>query len=460
MTVITMPPKILIVDDDPKWLRVVSLYLERQQDEVTKAATGQEAIERIAQDPPHLIIADIGMPGIDGYELCSRIRQDPTTRTIPFIFLTGHDDDTERIKARKVGSDDYLTKPCPFERLIHSVEAVMDRLEQARRISLEEIGPSGRLDDVDLLDLIQTLELEQRTGALVLSHGERTATLYFRSGVIVDAGIQSPKRQDPLFVLLGWKTGRFLFLPDAVPERMPITASVANLLLQDLRAIEQHEEQQESPRPEDLPWNDVDRPIQHILSALEETSRRLRVTDPKPAGPTVLRLLVVGVRRSGKSELIHGIVKDFSGSRWAAVGVEQPATKYVTDFGRVRTSQQTVLHVIAVRAEKRFWRVWEQCLPDAIGAVVLVNPQNPATKDHLRAFLKARAALMPDLPVHGIVPTIDDTDSMPISERAEMNEFLQGLDLKVSVGSLESETLRLEVLDQLLQKALAVADSD
>jgi glycosyltransferase involved in cell wall biosynthesis len=143
----------------------------------------------------------------------------------------------------------------------------------------------------------------------------------YRRSFLVDAGIQSPKRQDPLFVLLGWKTGRFLFLPDAVPERMPITASIANLLLQDLRAFEQHEKRQDSSEPEDLSWNDADRPIQHILSALEETSRRLRIADPKPAGPMVLRLLVVGVRRSGKSELIHGIVKDFSGSRWAAVGV-------------------------------------------------------------------------------------------------------------------------------------------
>jgi DNA-binding response OmpR family regulator/signal recognition particle receptor subunit beta len=454
-----MPAKILIVDDDPKWLRVVSLYLEGRQYAVTTAATGEEAIERIAQDHPHLIVADIGMPGIDGYELCRHVRQDPTTRTIPFIFLTGRDDETERIKARKVGSDDYLTKPCPLERLTYSVEAVMDRIEQARRIPLDEVGPSGRLDEVDLLDLIQTLELEQRTGALVLSHGERTATLYFRSGVIVDADIRSPKRQEPLFVLLGWKTGRFLFLPDVIPERMPITASVANLLLQDLRALEEHEQQPGSHEPhDDLPSEEQHGPIQHILSALEEASRRVRATDPAAAGPTVLRLLVVGVRRSGKSELIHGIVEDFSRSRWAAVGVEQPATKYVTDFGRVRTSEQTVLHVIAVRAEKRFWRVWEQCLPDAIGAVIMVNPQTPATREHLRAFLKARAALMPDLPMHGIVPTIDDTDTMPPAERAELSEFMQGLDLSISVGSLDSEGLRLEVLDQLLQKALAVAE--
>jgi DNA-binding response OmpR family regulator/signal recognition particle receptor subunit beta len=452
-----MSAKILIVDDDPKWLRVVSLYLEQRQYLVTTAATGEEALEQIAQEHPHLIVADISMPGIDGYELCRRIRQNAATRTVPFIFLTGRDDDSERTKARKVGSDDYLAKPCPLERLADTVEAIMDRVEQARHIPLDAIGPSGRLDEVDLLDLIQTLELEQRTGALVLSHGERTATLYFRAGAIVDADIRSPKRQEPLFVLLGWKTGRFLFLPDALPERLPITASVANLLLQDLRTLEEHEQQHASHGPSDEEPSENERgAIQQILSALEEASRRARAGDRRESIPTVLRLLVVGVRRSGKSQLIHGIVKDLSRSRWAAVGVEQPAGKYVTDFGRVRTSHQTVLHVIAVRAEKRFWRVWEQCLSSAVGAIVLINPQTPATYDHLRAFLKARTALVPDLPVHGIVPS--EADAMPTTDHEELTAIMQRFDLSFSTGSLDDEGLRAEVLDQLLQKALTVAE--
>jgi DNA-binding response OmpR family regulator/signal recognition particle receptor subunit beta len=456
-----MSAKILIVDDDPKWLRVVSLYLEQRQYLVTTAATGEDALEQITQDHPHLIVADISMPGIDGYELCRRVRQNAATRTIPFIFLTGRDDDSERVKARKVGSDDYLTKPCPLERLTDTVEAIMDRVDQARHIPLDAIGPSGRLDEVDLLDLIQTLELEQRTGALVLSHGERTATLYLRSGAIVDADIRSPKRAEPLFVLLGWKTGRFLFLPDALPERLPITASVANLLLQDLRTLEEHEQQHQHQQEsheisDDQSWENERRPVQQVLSALEEASRRVRAGDRRENSPTILRLLIVGVRRSGKSQLIHGIVKDLSRSRWAAVGVEQPAGKYVTDFGRVRTSHQTVLHLIAVRAEKRFWRVWEQCLSSAVGAIVLINPQTPGTEDHLRAFLKARAALAPELPAHGIIPI--EAGAMPATDQEQLTELMRRLDLSISIGSLDDEGLRVEILDQLLQKALAVAE--
>jgi DNA-binding response OmpR family regulator/signal recognition particle receptor subunit beta len=445
-----MPAKILVVDDEPKWLRIVELYLQGRQHQVMTAATGQDALDRIKTNPPDLIIADIGMPDMDGYELCRRVRQDAATRAIPFLFLTGHDDDAERIKARKIGSDDFLTKPCSLERLAAAVESAIERIEQARQIAVDQPGTSGRLEDVDLLDLIQTVELEQRTGALVLSHGERTATLYFRQGAIVDADIRSPKREEPLFVLLGWKTGRFLFLPDAEPDRMPITASVANLLFQDLKAFEQHEQRL---GPQDEKWTDrsTEGPTGRILVALEETARRVRENHAPSDAPTILRLLIVGLRRSGKSDLIHGLVKDLSRARWAAMGIEQATAKHVTDFGRVRTSHNTVLHLIAVRAEKRFWPMWEQCLPGAIGAIFLVNPPSPTTIEHLRAFLRSKDLRAPTIPVHAIVASTTDEAADGVA--------LQDIDVEVSTGSLESQTLRMEVLEQLLQKALTVSSS-
>ena len=234
-------PKILVADDEPRWLRVLSLYLSRHQCEVDTALNGQEAIQRIETHRPDLIIADITMPGMDGYELCQHLRRNASTRTIPFIFLTARDHETERLKGRRIGADDYLTKPCSLERVRQSVETAMERIERARSLSFERIGMNGRIDDIDLLDLIQALELEQKTGALVLSHGDRTGTLYLKDGVIVEADIRSPVREEPLFRLLGWKTGRFVFVPDAVPDMAPITASMAHLLFEDLQLLKEHE---------------------------------------------------------------------------------------------------------------------------------------------------------------------------------------------------------------------------
>jgi DNA-binding response OmpR family regulator len=432
-----MPAKILVVDDEAHLRRVVSLYLRARNYEVDTAENGLDAIHKIATDRPDVIVADIGMPGMDGFELCSRLRRDAATKTIPFIFLTAKDQDTDRIKARKVGSDDYLTKPCPLEQLAERVDTIIDRIEQARKIPLDRIGVSGQLEDVDVLDMIQMLELSQKTGALVLSHGERTGTLYFRDGVIVDADIRSPKRQEPLFVLLGWTAGRYLFLPDALPERMPITASLANLLIEDLRKLERHQE------PVTVPGGDEPAPAPagtaavQVIARLEAIARRL-APPPSPADQQVLRILVAGTTGSGKSELIQFLVHDLSASRWAATGVEGHRHEDRTDFGLVRLSPDVVLHLVSVRAEKRFRSLWEQCLPNAVGMIVLVGPDVQDDSSHLHTFLKARQSLAPALPVSAI-GTLRTPPALPGLAPSDY-----------SMGSIEDRTVRLTALERLL----------
>jgi CheY-like chemotaxis protein len=456
-----MAPKVLVVDDDPKWLRVVSLYLRGRDYQVETALNGEEAIKKVASDHPDVVIADIGMPCMDGYELCSRLRQDSQTRTIPFIFLTARDQDTDKVRARKIGSDDYLTKPCPLERLSQSVETVIDRIEMARRLPLDQIGLTGCLDDVDLLDLVQMLELNQKTGALVLSHGERTGTLYFRDGVIVEADIRSPKREEPLFILLGWKTGRFLFLPDAAPEQTPITASMANLLFQDLQTLDAHEQDvlgsgqvQELP-VQGGPGESESGLAGRVHADIKEMARRLRARCSMGAGSgkasdqqaLQVRILIAGVTRSGKSELIHLLLKDLSQSRWVAFGVEEAWAAYQTDVGRVRISHDTVLHLLAVRAEKRYWPVWEECLPRAHGVLLLVDPDSREALKHAQAFLKARETLAPTLPVHAVVPA-------HVSPHEGTDKLRGVIPAEVISGSIHDPALRLTALDRLFRQWL------
>lgn len=442
-----MAARVLAVDDDARWLRILSLYLQGRGYEVRSALSGEDALRQMAAERPDVVIADIAMPGMDGYELCSRLRQDPQARTIPFIFLTARDQDADRVRARKLGSDDYVTKPCPLERLLQSVETVMDRLELARRIPLEEIGPSGRLEDVDLLDLIQTLELEQKTGALVLSHGERTGTLYFHEGVIVQADIRSPKREEPLFILLGWKTGRYLFVPDAAPEERPITASMANLLVQDLLALERHEQDRAEPdrAPEPAGGQEDAAPlVRRVLSRLEELGRRGRSAAAGPRGTLVHRILVVGVTGAGADALIQGVIGDLAGSRWAAVGTEEPAADHRADFGRILIAPGHVLHLVAVRGERRFWPVWEQYLPQARAALLLLNPADREAVAHLEAFLRARQTLAPTLPLQALL--LADAGQAALPGLAPDDQ---------AVGSPEDQAARLTALDRLLDRCFA-----
>jgi hypothetical protein len=326
-----------------------------------------------------------------------------------------------------------------LEQLAERVETMMDRIEQARKIPLDQIGLSGQLEDVDVLDLIQMLELNQKTGALVLSHGERTGTLYFRDGAIVDADIRSPKREEPLFVLLGWKTGRYLFLPDAVPERMPITASLAHVLFEDLRRMEQNEKERTN---EALPRAEPESgPAGRVLTQLDEIGDRIR-SGHAAADQHVIRILIAGITGSGAGELVQHLVQDLSSSRWAAVGNEgQPRTR--ADFGLVRVSAETLLHLIAVRAEKRFRLVWEPFLPDAMGVILLLNPDIVGGLSHLETFVKAQQSLAPTLPLQALLP--------PHAKQVA----LFGLDgTQLLRGSIEDQSVRLSLLDRVLQQWL------
>jgi DNA-binding response OmpR family regulator len=437
-----MAPKILVVDDEAHLRRVVSLYLRTRHYEVETAENGLDAIQKVSTDRPDLIIADIGMPGIDGYELCSRLRRDTATRTIPFIFLTARDQDTDRIKARKIGSDDYLTKPCPLDQLAEHVETMIDRIEQAKKIPLDRIGLSGHLDQVNVLDLIQMLELDQKTGALVLSHGERTGTLYFKDGTIIDADIRSPKREEPLFVLLGWKAGRYLFLPDAMPERMPITASLAHLLFEDLRKFERHETTNTVSVDTPSPRSSVEEsPAGRLILRLEEIVRRAQTEILSLADRHIFRLLVVGTLGTGKSELIQSLVDDLSSSRWAAIGADEANREQHTDFGLVRLSSETMLHLLSVRAEKRFRPLWDQCLPTALGAILLINPSMEGELSHIQAFLKARQAVAPSLPLHALVVNAPHVPDLPGLAESEC-----------SIGSIGDQPLRLSLLNHILEQ--------
>lgn len=457
----TVRPKILVADDEPNWLRVLSLYLRGRHCDVTTALDGHEAIHKIEQDKPDLIIADITMPGMDGYELCRHLRRDAATRTIPFIFLTARDHETERMKARRIGADEYLTKPCSLDRVVQSVHTAMERIEQAKKLSIERIGWSGRIDDIDILDLIQALELEQRTGALVLSHGERTGTIYIKDGVIVEADIRSPAREEPLFRLLGWKTGRFAFIADAVPEQMPITASMAHLLFEDLRLLEEHERhlaQTSSEAPSDTVPIPTTEPVAEPLRLLESVGKRYALTRIQTAPPLILRILVMGDAGAATGELIHGLVMDLSGSKWAALERQDSPDTSQHEIGRVRLSSQLALHLVAVRGEQRFWPVWEEYLPESIGAIFVLAGQSEKERAALRSYLIARDIIAPSMPVVISLPATDPSDAGADQDAADslLADMSGERAPEIVPGSLTQQPVRLKLLSRLLQRWLAV----
>lgn len=118
---------ILVVDDEPNIVDLTTLYLEQEGFEVDSAGDGRVALEKVSQRSPALIVLDIMLPEVDGFEVCRRVRADSD---VPILMLTARDDDIDKIVGLELGADDYLTKPFNPRELVARVKAILRRLER------------------------------------------------------------------------------------------------------------------------------------------------------------------------------------------------------------------------------------------------------------------------------------------------------------------------------------------
>ncbi|MCT7986163.1 response regulator [Laspinema sp. A4] len=144
------PSDILLVDDTPANLRLLSIILTRQGYRVRKALTPELALNAVELSLPHLILLDINMPGMNGYEVCSKLKANPKTQEIPIIFISALDDVFDKIKAFEVGGNDYITKPFQEAEVLVRVE------HQLKLRSLQiELVDKNRVLEQTLTDLKQ-----------------------------------------------------------------------------------------------------------------------------------------------------------------------------------------------------------------------------------------------------------------------------------------------------------------
>jgi DNA-binding response OmpR family regulator len=115
---------VVIVEDDPSISDLVELYLRQAGFRVLQAPNGERGLELVHQHQPALVILDIGLPGIDGLEVCRRLR---TTTSVPVLFLTARDGELDRIIGLELGADDYVTKPFSPREIVARVKAILRR---------------------------------------------------------------------------------------------------------------------------------------------------------------------------------------------------------------------------------------------------------------------------------------------------------------------------------------------
>jgi len=147
--------RILVVEDDTDISNMLKIYFSAQGYEVNVAARGNDALDRTRKQLPSVIVLDIMLPDIDGYEVCTRLRRTMRTSHVPIIFLTQKDERSDRIAGLELGADDYITKPFDIEELRLRVQGAMRRAERESLTNPTTGLPSGKLIEEQLRSLMR-----------------------------------------------------------------------------------------------------------------------------------------------------------------------------------------------------------------------------------------------------------------------------------------------------------------
>ena len=115
-------PDVLVVEDDPEINELIAAYVQLAGLPCRRVMRGDDALREARERAPALVVLDVMLPDLDGFEICRRLRQDPSTRDIPIIMLTALDQDEMRARARACGVTDYMTKPFDPDRLMQTIQ--------------------------------------------------------------------------------------------------------------------------------------------------------------------------------------------------------------------------------------------------------------------------------------------------------------------------------------------------
>jgi DNA-binding response OmpR family regulator len=171
---------VLVVDDEPRYLDVIQFNLEAEGYRVTCAPTGEEALAAFRRQDPDLVVLDLMLPGLDGFEVCRRIRE---VSTRPILILTAKGANEDKVKGLRLGADDYVTKPFSADELLARVEAVLRRAQLAETPARQAPLVAG---DLEIDYLAKRVTLRGREVALSPTEYRLLTCLAASPGVVLE----------------------------------------------------------------------------------------------------------------------------------------------------------------------------------------------------------------------------------------------------------------------------------
>ncbi len=235
-----MDVRVLVVDDNALILDLLMKGLAPHC-ETQAAADGADALLKIVDDPPDLILCDYRMPGLDGRQLYEKLRGRKQTKLIPFIFLASRSDVEEKLRPIVEGVEEFVVKPFFVKDLVRRTKKVIDRL-RLEKLQNRAVRPGviqGRLEEMSILDLLQSLEMGQKSCRLTIRHQSDTCELFFSSGQCADGRFGPLEGEDAVFQVMRWSAGEFEIDFNSGPTRTTISRSTTGLLMEGLRLMDE-----------------------------------------------------------------------------------------------------------------------------------------------------------------------------------------------------------------------------
>jgi len=234
--------KVVVVDDSALVLDLLMKGLSPHCD-ARAASDGADALLKIVDEPPDLIVCDYRMPGLDGRQLYEKLRGRQQTRQIPFIFLASRGDIEEKLRPIVEGVEEFIPKPFFLKDLVRRAKKVIDRIH-LEKLQNRQVRPGviqGRLEEMSIMDLMQSLEMGQKSCQLTVRHGDETAQFYFASGQCKDAKLGSSEGESAVYAAVRWPEGEFEIDFNGSAARETISRTTTGLLMEALRLIDEEQ---------------------------------------------------------------------------------------------------------------------------------------------------------------------------------------------------------------------------
>jgi response regulator RpfG family c-di-GMP phosphodiesterase len=234
-------PRILIIEPQEEYRRLLKMRLLNEGVEVEAVAELNGNLRDFKKNPPHLVLADMGDDGAEGFETLRKFREAEELHSVPFALLAEQDDRFHKLRALRQGVDDYILKTDDLEEVVARAENILTReaIRRGVKPSQRPRGVTGQIENLPLPDIVQILSIGMKTACVTLTAGKRHGKIWFRDGSLAHARAPEEEGEEAFFEMLTWDEGTFEIRHGLRTDKKTVDNDAMFLVMEGLRRIDE-----------------------------------------------------------------------------------------------------------------------------------------------------------------------------------------------------------------------------